>query len=50
VQAGIAVPLWFLPHTAKIKAAKIAESIARAQAEYYTKSLSENYQTLFDEN
>jgi cobalt-zinc-cadmium resistance protein CzcA len=49
VQAGIAVPLWFGSYTSKTKAAKINENIARTDAEYYTKSIAGNYQSLLDE-
>lgn len=49
-QAGISIPLWFRPYTSKIKAARINEQIASNTAEYYTKALSGEYQTLLDEN
>jgi cobalt-zinc-cadmium resistance protein CzcA len=49
VQAGISVPLWFVPYTSRAKAAKISENIARTNAENYTKSLAGNYQSLLDE-
>jgi cobalt-zinc-cadmium resistance protein CzcA len=49
IQAGIAIPIWFLQYTSKIKAARINENIARTNAEYYTKSLAGNYRTLIDE-
>jgi cobalt-zinc-cadmium resistance protein CzcA len=49
VQAGIAVPLWFGSYTSRTKAAKINENIARTDAEYYTKSIAGNYQSLLDE-
>jgi heavy metal efflux system protein len=48
-QAGIALPLWFKPYTAKAKAAKLNEQIAQTNAEYYAKSLSGNYRSLMDE-
>jgi len=44
VQAGISVPLWFSPYTSRAKAAKINETIARTNAENYSKSISGNYQ------
>ena len=50
VQAGIAIPLWFAPFTAKTKAAKLKEQVASTNAEYYSKSLSGNYQSLLAEN
>ena len=49
IQAGIAIPLWFAPYTAKTKAAKIKQQIANTNAEYYTKSLSGSYQALLSE-
>jgi heavy metal efflux system protein len=49
VQAGIAIPLWFVPYSSKTKAAKINENIAQINAEYYTKSLWSNYRSLLDE-
>ena len=50
VQAGIAIPLWFAPFTAKTKAAKLREQVASTNAEYYNKSLSGSYQSLLAEN
>jgi cobalt-zinc-cadmium resistance protein CzcA len=49
IQAGITVPLWFPAHTSRTKAAKINEDIARTDAEYYSRTVSGNYQTLVDE-
>ena len=49
IQAGIAIPLWFAPYTAKTKAAKIKQQVASTNAEYYSKSLSGNYQALLSE-
>ena len=46
IQAGIAVPLWFAPYSAKAKAAKFKEKVAQTNAEYYSKSLSGNYRSL----
>jgi cobalt-zinc-cadmium resistance protein CzcA len=46
IQAGIAVPLWFAPYSAKAKAAKLKEKIAQTDAESYSKSLSGNYRSL----
>jgi cobalt-zinc-cadmium resistance protein CzcA len=48
-QAGIGIPLWFGPFVSRTKAAKISEDIARTDAEYYTKSITGNYQSLLDE-
>ena len=50
VQAGIAIPLWFAPFTAKTKAARLKEQVASTNAEYYNKSLSGSYQSLLAEN
>jgi heavy metal efflux system protein len=49
IQAGIAIPLWFVPYTAKTKAAKIKQQVASTNAEYYSKSLEGNYLSLRDE-
>ncbi|MFA5815961.1 MAG: CusA/CzcA family heavy metal efflux RND transporter [Bacteroidales bacterium] len=49
VQAGISVPIWFAPFTARVKAAKISEIIAMTDAENYARSLAGNYQSLLDE-
>jgi len=49
IQAGISIPLWFAPYTSKTKAAKIKQQVASTNAEYYTKSLSGNYQALLSE-
>jgi cobalt-zinc-cadmium resistance protein CzcA len=49
LQAGIAIPLWLFPHTARTKAARINEDIALTNAESFEKALSGNYQSLMDE-
>ncbi len=49
MQAGIAIPLWFLPYTSKIKAARINENIAHTNAENYSQLISSNYSSLIDE-
>ena len=46
IQAGIAVPLWFAPYSAKVKAAKFKEKVVQTNAEYYSKSLSGSYRSL----
>lgn len=49
VQAGIAIPLWFKPYSAKTKAAGLKEKVAQTNSEYYLKSLSGSYQSLIGE-
>jgi cobalt-zinc-cadmium resistance protein CzcA len=49
IQAGISIPLWFVPYTSKTKAARIKEQVAGTNAEYYSKSLSGNYRSLLGE-
>jgi heavy metal efflux system protein len=49
IQAGISVPLWFAPYTSKVKAAKVKELAAIANAGYYTRSLTGQYRSLLDE-
>ncbi len=46
IQAGIAVPIWFVPYSAKAKAAKLKEKIAQTVAESYSKSISGSYRSL----
>jgi heavy metal efflux system protein len=49
IQAGIAVPLWFYPQTARIKAARINRQMAETQAEYYRETLTGEYGSLRQE-
>ncbi len=49
IQAGIAIPLWYSPFAAKIKAAKLKEQVASTDAEQYSKTLESNYQSLIDQ-
>ena len=49
IQAGIAVPLWFAPNAAKIKAAKLKEQLAKTNAENETNMLKGNYNSLLGE-
>jgi len=46
IQAGINIPLWFVPHMAKIQASKINIEIAKNNLEYNKKTLFNNYQKL----
>lgn len=46
IQAGISIPLWFTPFTAKAKAAKMKEKATQTDAENFSKSLSGNYRSL----
>ena len=49
IQAGISIPLWFVPYRAKTKAAELKTQVAQTNAEYYSKSLSGNYRSLLGE-
>ncbi|MCX6250963.1 MAG: CusA/CzcA family heavy metal efflux RND transporter [Bacteroidetes bacterium] len=49
VQAGITIPLWFVPYTSRSKSARLKELVAKTSAEYYSKSLSGNYRSLLGE-
>jgi cobalt-zinc-cadmium resistance protein CzcA len=49
VQAGVSIPLVFGPYTAKNKAARIRQEVARNNAEYYNTLLLGNYKSLLDE-
>lgn len=46
VQAGISIPLWFVPGNARVKAARFKEKEAQATHEAWTKSLTGNYRSL----
>jgi heavy metal efflux system protein len=48
-QAGISIPLWFMPYSSRTKAAQINEKVARTNAENYTRSLEGSYRSLLDE-
>jgi len=49
IQAGIAIPLWFVPNTAKIKSARLKEQVSQANAGNYSKTLLGNYHSLLGE-
>ena len=49
IQGGITIPVWFVPYTAKIKAAKIKEQITLTNAESFSKSMKSTYQLLLAE-
>jgi heavy metal efflux system protein len=49
VHAGLSIPIWIAPFTARSKAARISENIARTNAEYYSKSISGNFRSALDE-
>lgn len=49
LQAGISIPIWFKPYTARSRAARINENVARNDAESYAKSAASNYRSLLDE-
>ena len=49
IEAGISIPLWFVPYSAKVKAAKINEQVARTNSEYYSKSLAGEYRSTLSE-
>jgi cobalt-zinc-cadmium resistance protein CzcA len=49
VQAGIALPLWIVPYTSKVRAAKINNNIAISDAEYFSKYLLAKHESLIDE-
>jgi len=49
VQAGITLPLWYKPYSAKVKAAGIRQNIAQTNAEAYSKTLASDYRSLLDE-
>jgi cobalt-zinc-cadmium resistance protein CzcA len=48
IQAGIAVPLWFGPSLARVKAAKLNEDMVRNQTSYFEQNLQEAYRSLVE--
>ena len=48
-QAGITVPLWFVPYSSKIKAAKIKQLVSQTNSEYYELMLTGSYKNLLSE-
>ncbi|HEY5749319.1 MAG TPA: TolC family protein [Chryseolinea sp.] len=42
-QVGIQIPLWFAPHTARIKAATFAKEVAQKQNEAFALTLAQQY-------
>lgn len=49
IQAGISLPLWYKPYSARAKAASIRKDVARTDAESYSKTLASEYASLLDE-
>jgi cobalt-zinc-cadmium resistance protein CzcA len=49
IQAGVSIPLWFVPYTSKAKAANLKEKMAQTNAEYYSKSVMSDYGELLGE-
>lgn len=49
IQAGISVPLWFVPYASRSKAAKINYEKAKVDAENYNRMVSGDFQSLLDD-
>ena len=49
IQAGIEIPLWFVPYKSKAKAAKLNEQVVKTNAEYYSKSVANSYNSMLGE-
>jgi cobalt-zinc-cadmium resistance protein CzcA len=49
IQAGISIPIWIVPYSSKAKAASISEKATALQAEYYSRSLTGDFNSLVDE-
>ncbi|NOT75215.1 MAG: CusA/CzcA family heavy metal efflux RND transporter [Cyclobacteriaceae bacterium] len=49
ITAGVSIPLWFLPHHARIKSAAIRSEAAHYQAQYFRKQLSGQWQKTIQE-
>ncbi|NOS56946.1 MAG: TolC family protein [Cyclobacteriaceae bacterium] len=48
-QIGLSLPLWFAPHTARIKAASIATEVAKKQNESFQLNLTQQYNQALQE-
>jgi cobalt-zinc-cadmium resistance protein CzcA len=48
-QAGISIPLWFRPQSARVKASALNEEVARIDADYYKKELVGEFNALIQE-
>jgi len=49
IQAGVSVPLWFVPYSSRSKAAKINYEKAKVDAENYNRMVSGDYLSLLDD-
>ena len=49
IKAGITLPLWFVPYTARIKAANLNRRISEMNATYYRQTLSGEYRAQYQE-
>jgi heavy metal efflux system protein len=49
LQAGISIPIWFPPFSARARAARINETVAMTDAEEYARQTEGNYRNLQDE-
>lgn len=48
-QVGVSLPLWFAPHTARIRAASIATEVVKKQNESFMLSLTQQYKQALQE-
>jgi heavy metal efflux system protein len=48
-QAGISIPVWFVPNNARIKASKIKQQIMQTDADYFRTALSGEFSALMKE-
>lgn len=46
IQAGISIPLWSAPYSARIRAARLKEQAAQTDAEYLSKNIQSSYEAL----
>jgi cobalt-zinc-cadmium resistance protein CzcA len=49
IQAGISIPVWFIPYTSRTKASGLKELAARTNASYYLNSVMSDYRVLLGE-
>jgi heavy metal efflux system protein len=44
IQVGVAIPLWFVPHVAKIKAASLQQKVVSSNYEHYQTEMQSEYE------
>lgn len=48
-QAGLSIPVWFVPNSARIKASKIRQQIVKSEADYFKTALTGEFNAIMKE-